>query len=42
MRKIDGGIHQVENIDELDTIAASSKLKHKSKRRKSALGWCAP
>jgi len=42
MRRIDGGIQQVQNIDEPVTIAAWYKLKYKSKPSKCALGWYAP
>jgi hypothetical protein len=40
MRRIDGGIQQVQNIDEFVTITTCLKLKYKSKPSKCALAWC--
>jgi hypothetical protein len=39
MRRIDGGIQKVQNIDEPVTIAACLKLKYKSNPSKYALAW---
>ena len=40
IRRIDGGIQQVQNIDEPDKITAWSKLKHKSKRSRCTPHKC--